>query len=357
MSHRLNADTAEDHEISAASSADRHAEGAHGHPHHDDEHAHGWWGRVRHAVSELVGGHSHDSADQIDSALEADTRGRRALWISLAALGITAGLQAVVVVFTASVALLGDTLHNVADAVTAVPILIAFWLARRPANDRFTYGYGRAEDLAGIFVVVMIALSSVMAAWQAIDRLMNPREMSYVWAVAAAGVIGFIGNELVARYRIRVGHQIGSAALVTDGLHARTDGYTSLAVVLGAVGVAFGLPWADPVIGLVIAVVILGVLRSAIKQVGARLMDAVDPELVRAAREAVASVEGVHEVRELRLRWVGHTLRAEADVVVAAQLPVREGHDIAHHAEEHLLERLPRLTSALIHISPAGAHV
>lgn len=319
-------------------------------------HAHGRWARVRHAVSELVGAHSHDAAEQIDSALEADARGRRALWISLGALGVTAILQAVVVVFTGSVALLGDTLHNVADAVTAVPILIAFTLARRPANDRFTYGYGRAEDLAGIFVVVMIALSSFMAAWEAIDRLMNPREVNYVWAVAIAGVVGFVGNEVVARYRIRVGRQIGSAALVADGLHARTDGYTSMAVVAGAGGIALGLPWADPVIGLVIAVVILGVLRSAIAQVGARLMDAVDPGLVRAAREAIASVEGVREVRELRLRWVGHTLRAEADVVVAAQLPVSEGHDIAHHAQEHLLERLPRLTSAMIHVSPAGAH-
>ena len=354
MSHRLNTGLSEPGRSSAASADGEHDH--HGHPHGHSESAQGWLARARHVVSDLVGSHSHDAGDQIDSALEADARGRRALWISLGALGVTAILQAVVVVFTGSVALLGDTLHNVADAVTAVPILIAFTLARRPANDRFTYGYGRAEDLAGIFVVVMIALSSVVAAWQAIDRLMNPREINHVWAVAAAGVIGFVGNEVVARYRIRVGHQIGSAALVADGLHARTDGYTSLAVVLGAAGVAFGLPWADPVVGLVIAVVILGVLRSAMVQVGARLMDAVDPQLVRAAREAVTSVEGVREVRELRLRWLGHTLRAEADVVVAAQLPVREAHDIAHHAEEHLLERLPRLTSATIHISPTGAH-
>lgn len=162
----------------------------------------------------------------------------------------TAALQAIVVVFTGSVALLGDTLHNVADAVTAVPLLIAFWSAKRPANDRYTYGYGRAEDLARLFVVAMIALSSVLAGWEAINRLLNPQDVSHLWAVAAAGVIGFAGNEVVARYRIRVGRQIGSAALVVDGLHARTDGFTSLAVALGAAGVAVGLPWADPVIGL-----------------------------------------------------------------------------------------------------------
>jgi cation diffusion facilitator family transporter len=239
---------------------------------------------------------------------------------------------------------------------TALPLLVAFWLARRPANDRFTYGYGRAEDLAGLFVVAMIALSSLLAGWEAIDRLLHPQAVSYLGAVAAAGVIGFAGNEIVARYRIRVGHQIGSAALVADGLHARTDGFTSLAVVVGALGVATGLPWADPIIGLLIAIAILGVLRSAVAQVGARLMDAVDPALVHESRATVAAVDGILEVRDLRLRWIGHTLHADADVTVPADLPLVEGHNIAHHAEEHLLEQLPRLSAAVIHVSPAGSH-
>ena len=235
-----------------------------------------------------MGGHSHDAADQIDDALEANAAGRRALLISLVGLGVTAALQAVVVVISGSVALLGDTLHNVADALTAVPLLVAFTLARRPANKRYTYGYGRAEDLGGLFVIAMILLSSVLAAYAAVDRLLNPREVHHLWAVAGAGLIGFLGNELVARYRIRVGRQIGSAALVADGLHARTDGFTSLAVLLGAGGVALGLPWADPVVGLLITVAILGVLRSAVKQVGARLMDAVDPAIVDQATAAIA---------------------------------------------------------------------
>jgi cation diffusion facilitator family transporter len=336
----------------------------HAHDHaqgHSDGHSHdhvhmGRWAKVRHAVSDVFGAHSHDAADQVDEALEADVRGRRALWISLGVLALTAGVQAVVVTLTGSVALLGDTLHNVADALTAVPLLVAFWLARRPANDRFTYGYGRAEDLAGLFVVAMIALSSILAGWEAIDRLFHPREVEHVWAVAAAGVVGFCGNELVARYRIRVGREIGSAALVADGLHARTDGFTSLAVVLGAVGVAAGLPWADPVVGLLISIAILGVLRSALKQVGARLMDAVTPEDVRRAKAAVSTVDGVVEVRSLRLRWIGHTLHADGDIVVPADLRVSAGHDIAHHAEEHLLEALPRLTSVVLHVSPDGAH-
>lgn len=334
---------------------------SHGHDHgssheHEHEPAHGVWGRLRHAVSDVFGGHSHDTADQVDEALEADARGRRALWISLAALAITAILQAVVVVFTGSIALLGDTLHNVADAATAIPLLIAFWLAKRPANDRYTYGYGRAEDLAGLFVVAMITLSSGLAGWEAINRLLHPHDVSHLWAVAAAGVIGFVGNELVARYRISVGHQIGSAALVADGLHARTDGFTSLAVVVGAAGVAAGLPWADPVIGLLIAIAILGVLRSAVKQVGARLMDAVDPDLVAQARAVMLDTPGVLGVRSVRLRWIGHTLHAEADVTIADDIFAETAHDIAHRVEERLTTQIPRLTAALIHVSPLRAH-
>ena len=328
----------------------------HGDHAHDHDHPRSWVGRIRHGLSEFVGGHSHDAADQIDDALEANAAGRRALFISLIGLGITAVLQAVVVVLSGSVALLGDTLHNVADALTAVPLLVAFTLARRPPNKRYTYGYGRAEDLGGLFVVAMILLSSVLAAYQAIDRLLHPQEVNYLWAVAGAGLVGFLGNELVARYRIRVGRQIGSAALVADGLHARTDGFTSLAVLLGAGGVALGLPWADPVVGLLITVAILGVLRSAVKQVGARLMDAVDPAIVDQATAAIATVEGVREVRELRIRWIGHTLRAEADITVDPSLSVAEAHSLAHHAEDHLLSDVRRLSAATVHVSPVGAH-
>ena len=311
--------------------------------------------RAAHRLSEVVGGHSHDAADQIDDALEADTAGRRALLISFGVLAGTAAIQAAVVTLSGSVALLGDTLHNVADALTAVPLLLAFRLARRAPNPRYTHGYGRAEDLAGLFVIAMIALSSVLAGYQAIDRLVHPRPVSHLWVVAAAGVVGFAGNELVAAYRIRVGRRIGSAALVADGLHARTDGLTSLAVLLGAVGAALGWIQADPVVGLLIMVALLGVLRSAVRQVAARLMDAVDPGLVDQARQVVDGVAGV-QVREVRIRWVGHTLRAEVEVAVAADLSLTQAHDLAHRAEAHLLAGVRRLTTAIVHASPAGAH-
>ena len=338
---------------------------AHGHAHdhdpghehdHDHDHDHGVWGRLRHALSEALGGHSHDSADQIDDVLEANAAGRRALFLSLIGLGVTAAIQAVVTVMSGSVALLGDTMHNLADALTAVPLLVAFTLARRPPTKRLTYGYGRAEDLGGLFVVAMIALSSALAAFESVRRLMHSQQVTHLWAVAVAAVVGFAGNELVAHYRVRVGRRIGSAALVADGLHARADGFTSLAVLLGAGGLALGWRWADPVVGLLITVAILGVLRSAVRTVGARLMDAVDPELVDRSVDAISSVDGVREVRDLRIRWIGHTLRAEADVTVDEDLTVGAAHDLAHHAEEHLLAYVPRLTAATIHVSPSGAH-
>lgn len=168
-----------------------------------------------------------------------------ALLRSLVILGGTAAIQMGVVVLSGSVALLGDGLHNLADALTSVPLLFAFALARRPATKRYTYGFGRAEDLGGLFVIVMIAISSGIAAWEAVDRLIHPQAVSHLWVVALAAVVGFVGNEVVARYRIRVGRRIGSAALVADGLHARTDGFTSLAVLFGAAGVALG--WKTPI--------------------------------------------------------------------------------------------------------------
>lgn len=308
---------------------------------------------MRHRAAHLLRPHSHESAAKVDRALESSAQGMRALWISLAVLGATAAAQAVVVVLSGSVALLGDTVHNAADALTAVPLGVAFVLGRRAATRRFTYGYGRAEDLAGIVIVLTIAASAAFAAWSAVDRLLNPREVSHLPAVAAAAVIGFAGNEWVARYRIRTGRRIGSAALVADGLHARTDGFTSLAVLLGAGGAAVGWRLADPVVGLAITAAILLVLRDAAREVFHRVMDAVDPALMDAAEQSLRGVRGVRAVGELRLRWIGHHLRAEVAVVVDGRLTVFEAHRVAVDAEHALLHALPRLTAALVHADPA----
>jgi cation diffusion facilitator family transporter len=296
--------------------------------------------------------HSHEVADKVDAALEASAQGVRALWISLAVLGATAAIEAIVVAISGSVALLGDTLHNAADALTAVPLGVAFLIGRRPPNRRYTYGYGRAEDLAGVAIVLVIAASSALAAYEAVSRLAHPQRVSNLVAVGIAAVVGFAGNEAVARYRIRVGRKIGSAALVADGLHARADGFTSLAVLLGVAGVAAGWDWADPVVGLLITVAILAVLRQAAREIYRRLMDAVDPELVDRTEETLRTTPGVLDVGEVRLRWIGHQLRAECEVVVAADASAVEAHQVAVEAEHNLLHAVPRLRAALVHADP-----
>jgi len=298
--------------------------------------------------------HRHDHASSVDGALESDARGVRALKASLLALGATAIAQGVIVVFTNSVALLSDTLHNAADALTALPIWLAFSLAARPASRRFPYGYGRAEDLAGLVVLLFIAGSALFALRESVLRLMSPAPVSYLAAVAAAGVIGFAGNEAVARYRIRVGSEIGSAALVADGLHARADGFTSLGVVAGAAGVALGFPIADPLAGLVIAVLTALVLRDAARNVLLRILDAVDPAIVDEAREVLDESDGVERVGAVRVRWIGHRLHAEAEVTVDESLSVGAAHAVAENARHRLLHEVPHLASAIIHADPCG---
>ena len=305
-------------------------------------------GRIAHVFRP----HVHHHADKVDTALEASAEGMRVLWISLAALAGTAAVQAVVVVLSGSVALLGDTLHNATDALTAVPLGIAFVLGRRPPTRRYTYGYGRAEDLAGMVIVLVIAASAAVAGYASAGRLLHPHPVSNLGAVALAALAGFAGNELVARYRIRVGRRIGSAALVADGVHARADGFTSLAVLAGAGGVALGWDWADAAAGLLISLAIAMALRQAAGEVFGRMMDAVDPALVARAEAALRGTPGVLAVGQVRLRWIGHTLRAECEVIVDGTATVAEAHQVAVEAEHALMHALPRLGGALVHADP-----
>jgi cation diffusion facilitator family transporter len=298
-------------------------------------------------------GHNHDHADHIDDELAASADGIRAVKISLVGLGTTAIGQLVIVAISGSVALFADTVHNFSDALTAVPLWIAFVVGRRAATRRYPYGLGRAEDLAGLFIVAVIAVSAVVAAAQAVHRLIEPVPLNHLSLVAAAGVVGFIGNELVAIYRIRVGTRIGSAALRADGLHARVDGLTSLAVVVGAGGVAAGFPAADPIVGLVIAVVIVGVLALAARDVFRRLLDGVEPTLIDTAREVLARQNGVRAVRRVRMRWLGHRLVADAELDIGPQQSLADAHRIAHDAEHALTHAVPRLSEATIHAYPA----
>lgn len=304
-------------------------------------------------IKEIFAPHSHDAADSVDDTLESTAAGIRTVKISLLVLGLTALIQIVIVVMSGSVALAADTIHNFADALTAVPLWIAFALGAKPATRRYTYGFGRVEDLAGSFVVAMITMSAIIAGYEAIARLIHPQQIEHVGWVALAGLVGFIGNEWVALYRIRVGHRIGSAALIADGLHARTDGFTSLAVLCSAGGVALGFPLADPIVGLLITAAILAVLRTAARDVFRRLLDGVDPAMVDAADQALAARPGVQAVRSVRMRWIGHRLHADAELDVDPALDLAQAHRIAHDAEHELTHTVPKLTTALIHAYPA----
>ncbi|WP_346769394.1 cation diffusion facilitator family transporter [Planctomonas sp. JC2975] len=297
--------------------------------------------------------HTHDAADAVDDSLEASRAGVTAVKVSMFVLLGTTLLQFGFVLFTGSVALLADTIHNFADALTAVPLWIAFVLGRRIATRRYTYGYGRAEDLAGLFIIFVVALSAVIAGWEAIDRFIHPRPVENAWWLIAAGLIGFAGNEIVAIYRIRVGRKIGSAALVADGVHARLDGITSLSVVLGAIGVLLGFPLADPIIGLLIAISILILLWGTVKSVGARLMDAVDSRLIERVEHTLEHTTGVTGVQHVKLRWSGHRLLGAATIITEA-VSLHDATHVAEHAAGQVRRELPNLDDFLVTPVNAG---
>jgi cation diffusion facilitator family transporter len=297
-------------------------------------------------------GHTHGA---VDPTILTTARGIRAIKWSFAGLFITALFQVVIVRLTGSVALLADTIHNFGDAATAIPLWVAFTLARRRPSKRFTYGYGRVEDLAGVIIVGAILASAVVAGYESIQRFFHPQEVSHLWAVAAASVAGFAGNEAVAVFRIRVGREIGSAALIADGYHARVDGFTSLAVLFGAFGVWLGYPLADPLVGLLITLAIFRIVWDSMKSVFARLLDGVDPGVIDEIREAARRTPRVEAVSEVRVRWLGHRLHAELNVTVNPKLTVAEGHEIAVAVEQRLLESLRFLSHATIHVDPVGA--
>ena len=303
-------------------------------------------------MAALFVGHRHDHVDTIDTALTSSNMGMRALKVSVVMLALTAVVEVSIVAFSGSVAVLGDAIHNAGDVLTAIPLGFAFWLQRRPPSRTYTYGYGRAEDLAGVFVCVVIGLSAAATAWVSVARLIHPSSVSHLPLVAVAGVVGFLGNEGVALYRIRIGRRIGSAALVADGLHARADGVTSLAVVAGAVGVSLGWKSADAVVGLLISLAIFNVLRQATRDIIRRLMDGVDGTLVGSIEASLRGTPGVVDVANVRVRWAGHRLEAEATVISEGQLTLTDAHAIAEDAHHRLLHDIPKLSYAHIHSDP-----
>ncbi len=309
----------------------------HAHPHEDSHHG---------------AGHRHGAVDPLILTTE---KGIWAIKWSLIGLMATALFQVVIVALSGSVALLADTIHNFGDAATAIPLGIAFMLARLKPSKRFTYGYGRVEDLAGVAVVFTILFSAIVAGYQSIDRILHPQTIGHLWAVAVAGLVGFVGNEWVAIFRIGVGKEIGSAALIADGYHARVDGLTSLAVVLGAMGVWLGFPAADPIVGLLITVTILRIVWESARLVFSRLLDGIEPEVPDDIKDVANHTPGVLEVTDIRVRWLGHRIHAELHIAVDGSLRIDEGHEIAKEVRHRLLHHLKYLSDATIHVDPPGA--
>jgi cation diffusion facilitator family transporter len=306
-----------------------------------------------HTHSDDTGDDHHHTHGVVDPAIFASERGIWAVKWSFFGLFVTAIFQVVVVFYSGSIALLADTIHNFGDAATAVPLWIAFSLARLKPTRRFTYGLGRVEDLAGVMIVLIILFSAVFAGYQSIDRLIHPQPVSHLWAIALASVLGFVGNEWVAKFRIKVGREIASAALIADGYHARVDGLTSLAVLLGVLGIWLGYPLADPIIGFLITLAILRIVWDSAKTVFSRLLDGVDPEVVGEIHHAAGHTPGVLEVTEVRVRWSGHQLCAEVNIAVEPNLSVEQGHQIATEVRHQLLHHLKYLSTVTLHVDPA----
>ena len=315
---------------------------------HGHDHSAGLLGRLR-----ALAPHSHDVTDQLDDALASSERGIRTTKLTLAILLATALIQLIIALVSGSVALLADTIHNVADAMTSIPLWIAFVLGRRAHSRTYPYGYRRAEDLAGIFIVLMIAASAVWIGWESIHRLLDPVPMQHTGWVLAAGIIGVAGNEFAAILRIRTGRRIGSAALIADGYHARTDTFASFAVIVAVIGTWLGLPILDPVVGLLITGLILWILKTTTVQVVRRLMDGVEPDTLARIEQTARTVDGVQEVGAVRARWSGHRLLADLTITVDGHSTLTKAHDIGEQVRHQLLHDIAHLEDAWIHTNPS----
>ena len=329
---------------------------SHSHGHSHDHHRHSDNILVKIAMALHLPGftHDHSHADlAADRAFLDNQLAVRTVWIALIALGLTTALQVVIYIASNSVALLADTVHNLGDALNSIPLLFAFYIARRAANKRYTYGYGRLEDIAGVFIVISIGFSAAYILYESIQRLLNPLPLENLEWIALAALVGFVGNEMVALMQIRVGRRIGSDAMIADGQHALIDGLTSLAVLIAVIGTLIGLPILDPIIGVVIAFAIVGITWNAIKAVWYRMMDAVDPHLVEHVEDHARAVDGVDEVLTLRLRWVGHRMYGVIKVAVPADASLAATQVIVEAVQHEAGRVIPQLAELTVQIVAA----
>jgi cation diffusion facilitator family transporter len=327
-----------------------HDHGEHGHDHDGHEHDHDLEEHEGHD-EHGHGGHGHEHG-RVDADLYGNRAGLRAVQISTAGMFIVAAIQFAIAVIGGSAGLFADALHNLGDVLTTVALWIAFVIARRAANQRYTYGYHRTEDLAGIFIVLVIIASAVAGAVESILKLTSGAPPTQLLLSMAAALVGVAGNELLAQYKISVGKRINSVPLIADGQHSRIDGLTSLAAFAGLIGVALGWPIADPIAGLVITVVILTVVYSTTRSVLQRLLDAVDSRVVPSIVSIASEVPGVEAVNDVRARWVGHTLHVAMNIEVDAELTLVKAHAIAEEVRHRLFHRVKGLSEAIIHTDP-----
>ena len=323
----------------------------HGQQEHKHNHDSSWWEKIAMGLHLPGYGHSHD-LPAVNDAIYNNELGIRTVKQALLLLGITTLLQAGIYYFSGSVALLADTVHNLGDALNSIPLWIAFVLARRVATKRYTYGFGRAEDIAGLVIVLSIAFSAGYILVEAVSKIITPQPIAFGGWVIVAALVGFVGNEIVAVLQISVGKRIGSEAMVTDGRHARVDGLTSLAVLPAVFGSWMNVPILDPIFGLIIGVAIVFITRDAIIAMWYRLMDAVDPHLMEHVEAAILKNPSVREINYACMRWVGHSLYLESCITVDPAYEFAKLYTLREQIDQELIKEIPYLSQITLSLSP-----
>jgi len=328
-----------------------HEHDTHNHEHEHDEHEHE---HHEHNHDEHEHGHGHEHS-KVDADLYGNQAGLRAVQLSTAGMLLVSAIQFAIALIGGSAGLFADALHNFGDVFTTVALWIAFVISSRAANQRYTYGYYRAEDLAGIFIVLVIIASAVAGAVESIQKLTSGNVPTHIYLSMAAALVGVVGNELLAQYKISVGKRINSVALVADGQHSRIDGLTSLAAFAGLIGVMLGFPIADPIAGILITLVIIIVVFTTSRSVLQRLLDAVDPHVVPSIITTALAVPGVEAATDVRARWVGHTLHVVMNIEVNAELTLSKAHAIAEEVRHRLFHKIKGISEVVIHTDPSSA--
>ncbi|HEX9132450.1 MAG TPA: cation diffusion facilitator family transporter [Ktedonobacteraceae bacterium] len=325
----------------------QHGMHTHDHEEHNHDHDHG-----KHDHDDRGHGHEHG---KVDADLYGNRAGLRAVQISTVGMLLVSVIQFAIARYGGSAGLFADALHNFGDVFTTIALWIAFVISNRAANQRYTYGYYRAEDLAGIFIVLVIIASATASAIESVQKLISGNIPTQIYLSMAAALVGVAGNELLAQYKISVGKRINSVPLVADGQHSRIDGLTSLAAFIGLIGVQLGFPKSDPIAGIVITIVIITVVFSTSRSVLQRLLDAVDPRIVPTIITTALAVPGVEAVTDIRARWVGHTLHVVMNIEVDAELTLSKAHAIAEEVRHRLFHDVKGISEVVIHTDPSSA--